>query len=127
MLRTILVLSALALIGWQGRPAVAGEQFAVDSLLDGVDAAPGDGICRTAQGECTLRAAVQEANALAGADEISIGEGWHLLSIPGSDDDASAGDLDITDDLTIRGAHWRRAWLNATRTSRRLKCTRARA
>ena len=52
--------------------------FAVNSTSDVVGAAPlNDGICATAytkegvpNGVCTLRAAIQEANALAGADEI---------------------------------------------------------
>jgi cysteine-rich repeat protein len=39
----------------------------VDSTLDTVDASPGDGVCATASGECTLRAALQELRAL-GAD-----------------------------------------------------------
>ena len=38
--------------------------FTVNSTLDDGDANPGDGVCRTAGGVCTLRAAIQEANAL---------------------------------------------------------------
>ncbi len=38
--------------------------FTVNSTLDVADANPGDGVCRTADGVCTLRAAIQEANAL---------------------------------------------------------------
>ena len=45
-----------------------------------------------------------EANALRGADTISLPAGIYALSIPGVREDAAAsGDLDITDDLTIRG------------------------
>lgn len=36
--------------------------YVVDSKLDAADANPGDGICRTTAGACTLRAAIQEAN-----------------------------------------------------------------
>jgi CSLREA domain-containing protein len=43
--------------------------FTVDSTLDSSDAAPGDGVCSDG-GVCTLRAAIQEANALLGADFI---------------------------------------------------------
>ena len=46
--------------------------FTVTTGNDRVDTAPGDGLC-IAQGltaACTLRAAVQEANALPGADTI---------------------------------------------------------
>ena len=51
-------------------PAQA-KQFNVNSTRDAVDANPGDGVCATATGECTLRAAIQETNALRGADCIS--------------------------------------------------------
>lgn len=80
--------------------------FAVDSALDAVDAVPGDGHCATALGHCTLRAAVQETNALPGADSISVPAGNYLLSIAGPGEDASAtGDLDVTDHLSIGGAN----------------------
>jgi uncharacterized repeat protein (TIGR01451 family)/CSLREA domain-containing protein len=101
--------------------------FVVDSTVDGTDAVPGDGICATADSACTLRAAVMEANATAGADFIdlrSIDDPLNpiVLDIDGVDEtyeltpggavacaaviaaDASQGDLDITDDVTIQGA-----------------------
>src|SRR5262245_32787105 len=56
-------------LGLAGSPAAAAT-FAVDSTVDAVDAAPGDGVCASAGGSCTLRAAIQEANALAGPDEV---------------------------------------------------------
>jgi CSLREA domain-containing protein len=46
--------------------------FTVNSTLDAVDAAPGDGICATAGAVCMLRAAIQEAHALAGTDTIVV-------------------------------------------------------
>ena len=51
--------------------------FTVTSTGDLPDAAPGDGICSTAPsgGVCTLRAAIQEANALAGPDTVAFGIG----------------------------------------------------
>jgi len=77
----------------------------VSSNIDAVDAAPGDGICADASGICTLRAAIQEANALAGADTITLPAGVFQLSITGSGEElAATGDLDITADLTINGA-----------------------
>lgn len=79
--------------------------FTVDSTIDAVDAAPGNGICADAAGNCTLRAAIQEANQLAGADTITLPAGVFQLSLSGSGEEAAAtGDLDITDDLTITGA-----------------------
>jgi hypothetical protein len=54
---------------------------------------------------CTLRAAIQETNALPGADTINLPSGNFLLSIAGQGENAAAsGDLDITDNLTIVGA-----------------------
>lgn len=59
-------------------PAAAAT-FTVNSTGDGSDASPGNGACATSGGGsvCTLRAAIQEANALAGADTIrfAIGSG----------------------------------------------------
>ena len=46
--------------------------FTVDSTGDGADSAPGNGTCRAPGNVCTLRAAIQEANALAGADLINF-------------------------------------------------------
>ena len=80
-------------------------QFAVDSTADAVDASVGDGACRTVGGTCTLRAAIQEANALPGADEIELPAGTYELGIaPRNQNDITTGDLDITDSLTISGA-----------------------
>jgi large repetitive protein len=98
-LGTVVELAALAVGG--AAPA-QGASFTVDATHDAVDASPGDGLCADSGGECTLRAAVMETNALAGADEISLPAGTYVLSIPGAGEDASAtGDLDITDDLAI--------------------------
>ena len=78
--------------------------FVVDTTLDGVDLTPGNGICAATVG-CTLRAAVQEANALSGYDTIVLGPGVHQLTLAGADEDLGAtGDLDVTEDLAILGA-----------------------
>ncbi|MFN3477492.1 MAG: choice-of-anchor Q domain-containing protein, partial [Candidatus Methylomirabilales bacterium] len=67
---------------------------------------PGDGICATAGGQCTLRAAIQEANALAGADTIILPAGTYPLTTPGTGENLAArGDRDITPDLIITGAN----------------------
>src|SRR5262245_25876067 len=80
-------------------------EFVVDSTTDAVDSKPGDGVCATAAGVCTLRAAIQEANAHAGKDAITLPAGSYLLAIAGPGEDAAAtGDLDITDDLVLTGA-----------------------
>ncbi|HEU5097958.1 MAG TPA: CSLREA domain-containing protein, partial [Roseiflexaceae bacterium] len=60
--------------GAQRGPALAatGATFTVDSAGDGDDALPGDGICATSGGACTLRAAIAEANLAAGANTIGF-------------------------------------------------------
>jgi len=84
-------------------PAQA-KLFNVNSTQDAVDVNPGDGICATATGECTLRAAIQETNALPGADQIFVPGAVYTITIQGADEDcAASGDLDITDDLMITG------------------------
>jgi hypothetical protein len=46
--------------------------FDVDSAGDGSDINLGDGICEDGTGYCTLRAAIEEANSMAGFDEITF-------------------------------------------------------
>ncbi len=80
--------------------------FTVNDLSDAVDSTPGDGICEAtpAAGDCTLRAAIQESNAWPGKDSIHIPAATHTLSLTGDDNSAAAGDLDITEALSIHGA-----------------------
>lgn len=79
--------------------------FMVTSTLDAPDAVPGDGTCETvlSNAVCTLRAAVQEANAFPGTDMISIPAGSYGLTRTGTDDNAVLGDLDVTSDMTLVG------------------------
>ena len=90
----LLVISAVTIaalvLALPGRAAT----FAVDSRADAPDAAPGDGVCTTTAAECTLRAAVEETNALTGGDAITLGAVTHRLK----------STLEIDDDLTITGA-----------------------
>ncbi len=44
--------------------------FVVNTTSDDPDINPGDGICRTAQNNCSLRAAIRESNARSGPDTI---------------------------------------------------------
>ena len=128
---TILLVSGLWLAASM-LPVFAAD-FSVNNSSDAVDINPGNGICVTAGSNCTLRAAIMEANALAGADTIAVPTGTYELTITGVDElcenaiaypagtpcietgdpltpyqptitsDASIGDLDITDDVTITG------------------------
>ena len=87
--------------------ATFGQTFSVNSLNDAVDANPGNGICETAAGnhECTLRAAIQEANALFGTDTLVVPAGTLVLTLAGAGENLSvSGDLDITDGIRIQGA-----------------------
>lgn len=95
-----LLLACLLLQG----PAVAAN-FIVNVAVDLPDATPGNGVCNTlglGPGLCTLRAAVMEANALAGADTITLTAGQtHTLTRAGQDDSAVSGDLDLNDTVAI--------------------------
>jgi len=82
-----------------------GSTYTATSVLDSVDAAPGDGECADSIGTCTLRAAVMETNASAGPDTIVLLADTYALTIAGvGEDDAATGDLDLKGDLTITGA-----------------------
>jgi len=63
-------------------PQSATANFVVNSTENGSDANPGNGACATSQGICTLRAAIEEANANPGPDIInfSIGSGPQTIS-----------------------------------------------
>ncbi len=76
------------------------------STLDTVDATPGDGTCADSAGECTLRAAVMEANALPGRQSIVLSSGatYALTRTGANEDSAVTGDLDVNQDLNITGA-----------------------
>ena len=77
-----LLTTGLALVA--PTPAAAAVNVVVNSVGDAPDATPGDGSCETATaGECTLRAAIEETNAIAGADTIGFaipGSGVHRIA-----------------------------------------------
>lgn len=88
--------------------------FTVDTATDAVDSNPGNGVCATSGNNCSLRAAVQEANALAGADIITLPAGIYQLTITGTgEEQAASGDLDIRTDITINGADPRTTFVQA--------------
>ena len=69
--------------------------FAPTKLTDGADG--------TCDADCSLREAVQAANAHAGEDVIVLRAGVYQLELVGDDDTGAAGDLDVTDALSILG------------------------
>ena len=84
-------------------------ELVVDHAGDALDAVPGDGVCQDTgaePGRCSLRAAVQEANAWPAADTVTIASGVDpVLSRAGAGEDGNlTGDLDVLDGLTIEGA-----------------------
>lgn len=98
-------LASVVAVGFLFAASANGADFTVDSILDATDASPGDGLCADADDRCTLRAAVQETNALPGADVIVLPTGEFVLTIAGVDEDLSmTGDLDVTDDLEMHGS-----------------------
>lgn len=95
MTRTHLLAAALLCLG--AVPfAHAGALFIVTKTADTADGSCDD--------DCSLREAVQAANALPGPDQIRLRHAYYALSITSSAQGESyAGDLDVTDDVTIRG------------------------
>ncbi|MGB0135572.1 choice-of-anchor Q domain-containing protein [Dokdonella sp.] len=79
--------------------------FIVNNNQDVPDDNPGDGICHPINGAantCTLRAAIMEANALAGNHVIGLPSGQYTLNRQGREEQAaSTGDLDILGSITI--------------------------
>ena len=79
--------------------------FNVTTTNDTLDAAPGDGFCADTGTACSLRAAIGEANALAGDDTIILPPGTYTQTLAAANDDANlGGDWDITSVMTIRGS-----------------------
>jgi CSLREA domain-containing protein len=114
LLSTLLLTLLLASAPPQpARAALApqGATFVVNSVFDLPDPLPANGICEVSgdTSVCTLRAAIQSANAAAGPNTITFAADLPLpavftLSRMGNDDTALNGDLDITGDLTLIGS-----------------------
>ena len=86
----IAFLSMLPMLSWT---ACAQEARGSDAAAkQGQDPVPGDGTCGVGAGSCTLRAAIQESNALAGPDTID------------------ATPLAGTIDISASGSGWSTRW-----------------
>ncbi|HEX7830206.1 MAG TPA: Calx-beta domain-containing protein, partial [Thermoanaerobaculia bacterium] len=88
----------LLLLLCAGSIAANAATFTVNNTGDAADAAAGNGTCATSGGVCTLRAALNEANALAGTDTINFGiagAGPHTI--------APASPLPVASSLIIDG------------------------
>ncbi len=87
--------------------SVWGAEFTVNSETDGTDLNPGDGVCEVSGGggDCSLRAAIMETNALGGAHSVNLPAGVFALTIAGNESESAAGDLNILGtELTLAGA-----------------------
>ncbi len=86
--------------------AVSAATFFVTDEDDTRDFLAGNGMCGDIVNRCTLRAAIDEANSLAGADTIILLAGIYTqtLTTASNEDTNSGGDWDILGDLTIIGA-----------------------
>lgn len=105
-LRLILINMSLTVTLLACFPGMRGDPgfFVVNSTFDEVDANPGNGTCATEAGECTLRAAIQESNAMPRGNTIRLRDSTYTLTIPEvSDGGIEGGDLDVTDALKIIG------------------------
>lgn len=93
--------------------------FVVDSTADAADADPDDDRCRADGGECTLRAAIQQANQLAGLSVIEVPAGEYRLTLTGAGEDSAAtGDLDLRQFITLRGEGADRTVIDGNGTDR---------
>ena len=103
LFQTVLLLAVLTFV-----PSASGEAatFTVGSTLDTIDISLGDGVCADSSGNCTLRAALMEAKALAGPDRIDVPAGDYIPTIAstGSADGDATGDFNITDGLELHGS-----------------------
>jgi CSLREA domain-containing protein len=95
-------------------PAAAAT-FQVNATVDAVDATPGNGVCATAAAKCTLRAAIQEANALPGLDTVKVPAGVYRLTRLGKAEALGAtGDLNIRRSMRLEGAGPSRTFIQGT-------------
>lgn len=94
---------AAAGLGLAATTPAMGVNFIVNSLIDERDDVPGDGVCQTPSGVCTLRAAIEELNALpAGNHSVMLPGGVYQIMIPGGGNNQNhAGDFDILTSMTI--------------------------
>ena len=87
--------AAALLVGGAQSRSLTTHVFAVTTTADTVDNFTGDGICADASSQCSLRAAVQEADQLGGSSVINVPAGTYTLSL---------GQLLFTANISLVGA-----------------------
>jgi CSLREA domain-containing protein len=101
------LLAALLALGLLWPSTAFGAQFKVNSTADEPAAQPGDHVCRTAAGTCTLRAAIEAANAASGANTVIVPAGIYRITRPAKPPISQAVVLGLTPDdgyLLISGS-----------------------
>lgn len=78
-----------------GFESCVGQSILVDSTLDVADSNPGDRSCNDGGGNCTLRAAIEEANACVGFDVVEVPADTYVITL---------GVLSIVDELSLKGS-----------------------
>lgn len=97
-------LAIALLLAAAGRAALAVSTLTVNLAGDGHDANPGNGVCELSAGggNCTLRAAIEEANSLSQSQSVTV-------AIPAMTIDLSLGEIPVAggQPITLQGAGWR--------------------
>jgi hypothetical protein len=75
--------SGNAILNLGTAPATTGTVFTVNTTLTGADVFPGNGVCNDGLGNCTLQAAIDESNALAGVQFIRFAVGSGAITLTG--------------------------------------------
>jgi CSLREA domain-containing protein len=104
----------LAIIAFLAAPQFASPAtFVVNDTADANDGKPGDGLCETSAGNglCTLRAAIEESNAVSGSsyDQIDIPPGTYRLT---------RGSLEIRASLFLTGNDQKTTFIDGNLASR---------
>jgi hypothetical protein len=118
-------------LGAIGAIPLSAAEIQTTHLADAPDLNLADGVCDSSdeanvdhdgdpatplRGQCTLRAAVQTANANPGPDVIRLRSERYVLALAGPGEDAAVtGDLDITSDVTIDGGGYTNSLIDARR------------
>ena len=100
----VVSLAFATILSFFAAPSYA-DTFNVNSTADTHDIEPGNGICADEGGMCTLRAAIEEANALSGKDTINVPSGMYALSL---------GSLRIFSDVDLLGGFWASSVIDGT-------------
>ena len=105
MNRSIVVAAIFGLASAILSTTASAATFVVNTTADTQDTNAGDGLCADSGGNCSLRAAITEANALAGPDIITLPAGTYTETlVAASENNNAGGDFDLNSEITINGA-----------------------